>query len=1545
MPSVSCPVPGCTYTTPDLDAVIIAALLTTHATTHSNQPTSVSPTAKIERVRRPTVTLAGTSEDWKYFLTRWIEYKTATKITGRDAVLQLLECCDEQLRRDLTRSTTGMLAEKSEDVILASMKSLAVREENVMVARDALNNMNQDPDEPIRSFGARLKGQAGVCKYVIPCPSCSHDVDYTEQILCDVLGRGISDPDIQLELLGHTNQDMCLEEVLKFVETKEAGKRSATRLIDHHQAGAVHSQYRRGKRDSFNKPKEDNDTNRDTKRDSGSKCGYCGTNCHSTSASRSRQSTCPAYNHKCGNCQRLHHFDHVCRSKDRKNKERKPDNAAVVEESSTIFNSLCSLNTASADHVDHHCHNKSKNVWKKSPSPPQPFLDLSVRIVEDDYSELGFKFPHGTNESTITIPAMADTGCQSCLIGYKWIQRFNLSKSDLIPVRMKMDAANGQSIKILGAIVIRIAGINCHGSLQETKQFTYVTNDSDKFYLSKSACVDLGIVSPEFPMIGANTITVPDPTNECSCPQRSAPPPLPTELPYPPTEENRERLEQWLLNYYKSSTFNVCEHQPLPLMSGPPMKLMIDENAEPTTHHSPIPVPIHWQEQVKADLDRDVALGVIEPVPIGEPVTWCHRMVVCPKKSGKPRRCVDFQALNKHATRETHHTQSPFHQVRTVPHHTKKTVSDAWNGYHSVPLCKEDRHYTTYITPWGRYRYCTLPQGYITSGDGYSRRFDAIVSDFPDKIKVTDDSLLWATDIEKCFFHTCEWLDTCGKNGIIQNPSKFKFAHDVVEFAGFEVTPTNVRPAPSLMRAIADFPVPQNITDIRSWFGLVNQVAYTFSMTDKMLPLRELLKPQSSFQWSDELDEIFAASKSKILSEIEEGVRIFDKSRLTCIATDWSKNGVGFWLLQKHCLCEGKSLFCCRSGWKVVLVGSRFTHPAESRYAPVEGEALAVAHALDKCRHFVLGCKDLIIAVDHKPLLGLFTNRSLEDIPNNRLRNLKERTLRYRFTMQHIPGLKNRVPDALSRHPSGDPSPEQMVLPDDISFIAASSALNSLKSTTWEDVRQATTANVEMRDLVHTIESGLPEHQTEWPQKLQVYHQYRDQLSTVDGVALYKDRVIIPPRLRPNILSSLHAAHHGVTSMNLRAESSIFWPGLSADIVKLRQGCQSCDRIAPSQPSAPPKPLQYPDYPFQQICGDFFHYAGHNYLVCIDRYSNWPIVEEARNGAKGLIDCLRRTFVTYGIPDEFSSDGGPELCASSTSTFLRNWGVHHRISSVAYPHSNCRAEVGVKTVKRMLTDNVCSDGNLDTDAFQKAMLQYRNTPNQTTKLSPAICLFGRPIKDFVPILPGKYLPHPTWVSVLEDREKALRRRHMAIAERLSLYSKQLNPLCVGDQVRIQNQTGLHPLRWDKTGSIIEVRPHDQYVVRIDGSRRVTLRNRKFLRKFTPVRPNLPLDQLMNAWRSIPPASRPPITSKAVEQPIDDSRSTQDLPQGSTPPLSNTPPPQASHDSDTYFGPDQPAADNRLDVPTASSSPPYPSPVRRSTRERRQPSRFEDYVMN
>ena len=152
----------------------------------------------------------------------------------------------------------------------------------------------------------------------------------------------------------------------------------------------------------------------------------------------------------------------------------------------------------------------------------------------------------------------------------------------------------------------------------------------------------------------------------------------------------------------------------------------------------------------------------------------------------------------------------------------KKSVFDCWNGYHSVPLCEEDKHLTTFITPWGRKRYKVAPQGYIASGDGYTRRFDQIVNHVPNKTKCIDDTLLWSDNIEESFFQAVEWLDICGRNGIILNPEKFQFAQNSVQFAGFEITLDEVKPCKEYIESVANFPEPQNITDARSWFGLVH---------------------------------------------------------------------------------------------------------------------------------------------------------------------------------------------------------------------------------------------------------------------------------------------------------------------------------------------------------------------------------------------------------------------------------------------------------------------------------------------------------------------------------------------------------------------------------------------------------------------------------------------------------------------------------------------------------------------------------------------------
>lgn len=242
---------------------LAAVLLSVHSTgTHTAPAAAASPTltttAKLERVWRPTVPAAGSSEEWSYFLTRWQDYAEATKVTGKDKVVQLLECCDEQLRKDLTRNAGGSLTHKTIDEVMAAIKKLAVREENTMVACVQLHNMHQDRDETIRSFGARLRGQAGVCKFLIKCPGCDTDVNYTETILRDILTRGLADSEIQLDLLGDKNQDMTLEEVFQFIEAKEAGKRSAGRLLETQGADATRSQYCRGKQEEVKNRRIDN---------------------------------------------------------------------------------------------------------------------------------------------------------------------------------------------------------------------------------------------------------------------------------------------------------------------------------------------------------------------------------------------------------------------------------------------------------------------------------------------------------------------------------------------------------------------------------------------------------------------------------------------------------------------------------------------------------------------------------------------------------------------------------------------------------------------------------------------------------------------------------------------------------------------------------------------------------------------------------------------------------------------------------------------------------------------------------------------------------------------------------------------------------------------------------------------------------------------------------------------------------------------------------------------------------------------------------------
>ena len=165
------------------------------------------------------------------------------------------------------------------------------------------------------------------------------------------------------------------------------------------------------------------------------------------------------------------------------------------------------------------------------------------------------------------------------------------------------------------------------------------------------------------------------------------------------------------------------------------------------------------------------------------------------------------------------------------------------------------------------------PQGYLSSGDSYGRYTDAILEDCPSTVtrdweKIVDDIINWSDTVEGAFNRICSLISHCNKHGLVFSAAKFKFTRSKVEFASFMFTELGIKPAAKYTDSIKNFPTPKHITEVRSWYGLVNQVAYCSCKTETMAAFRHLLSPGNKFVWTDELEKAFVSSEAEIIELI-----------------------------------------------------------------------------------------------------------------------------------------------------------------------------------------------------------------------------------------------------------------------------------------------------------------------------------------------------------------------------------------------------------------------------------------------------------------------------------------------------------------------------------------------------------------------------------------------------------------------------------------------------------------------------------------------------
>ena len=1612
MPSpqpLNCSHPECDYVTPvgcptwDMIVTLLSQhTQSVHGGTLSNN--SVPQSSKLEKLPRPVFNLQMTEAQWTFTKIQWENYIGQTQVSDATKLSQLQAACSDALRQRVF--DTGLYSDlTTPSLFLTKMEELAVIKVHKSVHLRNLWKMTQQSDEPIRAYVARLTSTADMCGMTVQC-TCENLVSYRDNVIQQLIIHGMRDSDIRIRVLSrNTNGELTsLQKLVDYIQAEEAGKNESQDLIseDYQISGLRrNSNYQRDK----------------------NKCTHCGLLRHSkNNGPEERRRYCKAYGSICNKCNKKGHFSSVCQQKSKNVSSPRAELQELTNESpvtaevsnvSTFFAITAPENefypSCATDLViplqqirdvqdgpvttlplPHYVYKKISG-WSQEQPRKSPTIMAQFSVDRKSYGELNLPMPklaagHSPGRSS-DVSSICDSGAQLTVIPRNLLNNMRIKLDSIFPIQTRIQGVANAPLLVDGGILVVITAKNVKtGEIRTSKQLAYVSSTVKSPYLSFDACVDLGIVSPDFPQVGecdeAPSVTIGQlsPTqcsnsgvpssseNTCSCPRRELPPTTPPVLPCAPTVSNLPILKKFILDRYASSAFNCCEKQPLKLMDqSPPLRLYTDEMVKPRAVHTPSTVPLHWKSAVKEGLDRDEHLGVIEKVPVNSPVTWCSRMVVTSKADGSPRRVVDFTELNKYTPRQTHHTASPWNIVSSIPPQKVKSVLDCWHGYHSVPLHPSDKHLTTFVTEWGRYRYKTVPQGLISAGDAYTQRKAEIMAGVSDQETCVDDTILFSDTIEQNFYKVCEFLTTGSNGGCTFNPHKFQFGEDEVNFLGFLVTRDGVKTTNQFRESILNFPTPQNITDVRAWFGCINQVSYSFASAPIMAPFRHLLSTKVPFQWSEELQSAFEASKLEIVAQCEKGVRSFDPKLPTALATDWAKIGIGFWLTQKHCKCPVRQEplpGCCPTGWQTVYCGSKFCTPAESRYHPIEGEALAATYGLQKCKFFVLGLDNLLLTLDHKPLLPIFgQDHHLEDIENPRLLNFKLKSLLFRFKVLHVPGKKNVTADTFSRRhdtplkpyaskkkeyhslmdmgPSQDysnelgpptwvsppvavaavqnqtlnqpnktlPVKQLLPIPPSLSslhaipngcetqlspehllvgyIMSAISTINTWsrlspitvdqqppEALSWKKLESACLSCDEYKTLISTVKAGS-DRKEDWDDSVVDFYPHRNSLVVVGPVVLLYDRPVIPVALRKTVLSHLHAGHQGANAMFERAASALYWPNFRADIINYKASCSTCARYQPSNPSMPPVHPETPVYPFQSICADFFSLQSRSFLVIVDRFSNWLSVAQLdKDTSEELIRTLREYFSIFGIPLTFTSDGAKVFTSKAMEEFFDRYGVVHRVTTAYNPRSNKRAEVAVKSAKRMIRNNLSQTGSLNTDKMTRALLQHRNTPCAITGLSPAQIIFGRVLRDFLPLQPNKFIPRLEWRQAANTRASAYSKRVMEKATYLSQHSRPLAPLQVGQHVLIQDQnkaSATHK-QWTRTGIIIDVGSHDDYQVRVDGSRMITKRNRKFLRPLTPS---------LDVFNPYPTASKHTSGEQShtptIPAPTQDSRDRQQIP--------------------------------------------------------------------
>ncbi len=611
--------------------------------------------------------------------------------------------------------------------------------------------------------------------------------------------------------------------------------------------------------------------------------------------------------------------------------------------------------------------------------------------------------------------------------------------------------------------------------------------------------------------------------------------------------------------------------------------------------------------------------------------------------------------------------------------------------------------------------------------------------DGPDYVVVyIDDVLVFSRTLDDHLGHLRHVIQRIQDAGLKLNPNKCRFIREEVEYLGHLITPQGLKTNSRLTTAIAEFPRPRNLSEVRRFLGLSSyyrRFVANFSKTAS--PLQALTRKGAEFKWSSDCESSFQALKGKLTSAPVLAYPAFGKAFV--LETDASVVGVGAVLSQPQ---EDGLLH-------PIAYASRSLTTSERNYAITELETLAVVWAITHFIPYLYG-HEVTMYTDHTAV------KAVLETPNPSGKHARWWTKVYGSGVKSVeikyrPGHQNSSADALSRSPQAPP-PARGIGQEEIQVAVVSTDIDdpvqdirSLLNEGPACVVPDSFASEQRKDLaLQEIIDFLEKEELPYEQKRARKIALQASLFTIDDNILFyidpkqkhRKRVVVPSHLQKQILKENHSSGMGGHFSGRRMYGALvrrwWWDGMHADALRFARNCPECAIVSGGgrvqRPPLHPIPVQRP---FQIVGVDVMDLpktidGNCHVLVFQDYLTKWPLVypipdQKSVRIAQALVE---EVVPFFGVPEALLSDRGTNLLSHLMKDICALLGIKKLNTTAYHPQCDGMVERFNRTLKAMLRKQAATFGAQWDRYLSGVLWAYRNTPHEATGEKPSFLLFG-----------------------------------------------------------------------------------------------------------------------------------------------------------------------------------------------------------------------------